>query len=272
MIIDGNKIANSILKSLAEEIALNKLTPHLVIISCDSHKATNAYIQHKTAKAEDLGIKVTSIQWSNNISQSQAKRALQEVVSNNPAAGIVLQLPIPTTLDLSQLTKLIPEQQDVDGLRYLNPEIDSQYIPAVIAAILEIINLKKIELADKNIVINGSEGTLVGQPLSRYLRSKNISFAGIDINTPDSSELLLAADVIISGVGKKHLIEKNDVQTGAIIIDAGFCVENGKIYGDINPNVADKAKLYTPVPGGIGPITITVLLRNVVKLAKLSQK
>jgi methylenetetrahydrofolate dehydrogenase (NADP+)/methenyltetrahydrofolate cyclohydrolase len=178
--------------------------------------------------------------------------------------GVVVQLPLPSQIDKDSVLQAVPREKDPDVFCY--GEKHDRLLPPVVGAIDEISKLHKVEWKNKKVVILG-EGTLVGKPAARYARKKG---AKVRIYTREKFDItsLKTADIIVSGIGQPAFIKSDMVSEGVILFDAGTSEDGGVLVGDVDKGVAEKASLLTPVPGGIGPITIAYLLSNLVQLVR----
>jgi methylenetetrahydrofolate dehydrogenase (NADP+)/methenyltetrahydrofolate cyclohydrolase len=262
MIVDGKAIATQILAEVKETVLSQKKTPRLTAITCAPNFETKKYLEMKRAKAAAVGIALTVVELPETVTEVEAIACVETAEKN--ADGIVVQLPFPAHINRKRVLQAIPVEKDPDGFQY-GQHPDAGLSP-VVGAIDEISARYDVSWAGKQVVVLG-EGVLVGAPAAHYARSKG---AVVTVLTKEtfSSEVLQSADIIISGVGQPHFIKPAMVKDGVVIFDAGTSEEGGVLAGDVDPAVASKASLLTPVPGGIGPITIAYLLRNLVSLVR----
>lgn len=262
MKIDGRKIRDEIV----QEIGTRLHGTSVYFLQFGANEVSERFVQRKLSIAQKLGVHAT-YSVSAAMTTESAMHALTEAIQQGPD-GVVIQLPIPAPIDSSALFSAIPSTVDID---FLNPETyakfalqETQRVPPVAAAILEFFKQTKTEIYQKNIVIIG-KGKLVGKPLATVFDCQKISYQIFDIES--NPELLLealhTADIIISGTGAPHSIKPDMVQDGVILIDAGTSEQNGVIVGDIDPACYEKALWYTPVPGGVGPVTVACLFKNI---------
>lgn len=254
---DGRKIRDEILAGLKNKIADLPVKPALAVIWIGDDKVSARYIEIKKKVAKDLGINAEVIKLSETVSQAETEK----LIKNIKADGIVIQMPTPQTLDRQRLIELIPADKDIDGLRFC-AGIDSDFQPPVILAILQA--LSDVDLKSKTLVVVG-RGFLVGTPLTRILKNCAKQLRIADDQTPSLATLTSGADIIISAVGKPGIIQSDMIKTGAVVIDAGTTEMGGKLVGDIDPKAYEKSVFYTPVPGGIGPVTVAMLFKNLIK-------
>ncbi len=269
MKISGKPIAQTILSTIRKTIVDTHITPHLVIINAGTDPNSQAYIKHKKDAAEKVGIKCTEYIFSN----SEEKKCLDTMnkLNYDPSVhGIIMQLPIHAGWDRNNFIKAIADEKDVDGFKENSP-----FFGATACGVWEMLGaFAKHEefqstqdfLKDKKIVIVG-KGITAGKPTKDLLTKKGFNPVVVDSKTENPDEIIKNADVIVSASGKKHITHAGNIKEGSYIIGIGVGREtvNGeqKIFGDINPNIEEKAKLYCPTIGGIGPLTIACLLRNV---------
>jgi methylenetetrahydrofolate dehydrogenase (NADP+) / methenyltetrahydrofolate cyclohydrolase len=267
MIIDGKAVAKRIYDEVAHEVSLLSRAPVLAAIACAPNFETRKYLELKKQKAADVGIIVRVIELPETISTEEAIACVQAVAPD--VDGIVVQLPFPSHINREELLAAVLVSKDPDGFSY-GRHADA-CLPPVTGAIVAISKSYNISLLDKQIVILGA-GRLVGAPTATYLEQAGAKVTVLTEVDQNREAILKEADCIISGIGKPHTITKDMVKEGVIIFDAGTSEDGGVVAGDVHPTVAQKSALFTPVPGGIGPITVAVLLRNLVTLVERQQK
>jgi len=276
-IIDGNKIAQTILDEIKLEINDLKLTgkvPKLVIVSYNPSLASKTYIGLKVAKAQEVGIACELLDWSDQ-SLDVCMSAMAALSDKQDVDGIIVQLPTRGLEGYQELLNAILASKDVDGLSDESLELlranSAKLIPATPQAILELISHSQIDLQGKSIVIIG-QGKLVGLPLSIIMKNKNLDIVGIDINTANASQVIKSADVVIAAAGQANLVTGTMIKPGAVVLDAGTSEQNGELGGDVEyASVEPVASMVSKVPGGIGPVTVACLLQNVVEASKNSR-
>lgn len=261
-IVDGKQIATEIFEEVAKIVDTRGLSPRMAIITCAPNFETRKYLELKKRKAEEVGIALTIIEMPED---AKTEDIICSVVSiKGQVNGIVVQLPLPPTVDREAVLDSIPPELDPDC--FTGGETMG-LLPPVVGAIDEISKRQNLSWKDKNVVVFG-HGRLVGMPAALYAKKRG---AKVIVLTKDSSEVttsLEKADIIIAGAGQPHMITSDMVSEGVAIFDASTSEDGGELRGDVHPLVADKSVLFTPVPGGIGPITIAVLLRNLVNLVR----
>ena len=285
MLIDGKEISKLVYKDIANEIKITtkkiKRSPTLNIILIGNNSSSVTYVNNKLKKCEEIGIKGNLIRKPSNIGQEDILDIISELNEDKKADGIILQLPIPNHLNERILIERINPLKDVDGLTATNIGLLSignpRFIPATAYGIMEILRKENISPQGKNIVVVG-RSNIVGKPLVALLSGKgeNATVTVCHSKTINLDKHTINADIIIVAVGKPNILHGSMVKNGVIVIDVGINrienKENSKgfsIVGDIEFNsISKKASLITPVPGGVGPMTIACLLSNTVKCFK----
>lgn len=261
MIVDGKAIAESIYSSIADDVLTCKHPPVLAAITCNPNFETRKYLELKKRKASEVGISLRVVELSEVTTTEEAIACVKAVAAQ--VDGVVVQLPFPSHIDREAVLLAVPVDKDPDGFAYGTH--GDACMPPVTGAILEIAKTHNISFVDKRIVVLG-QGRLVGGPIVHYLNSKKAAVTVLTEVDTNHSQILKTADILITGVGKAHFVTSDMVKEGVAIFDAGTSEDGGVMVGDVHPDVANNAALFTPVPGGIGPITIAVLLRNLVNL------
>ena len=274
-IVNGKKIALKIFKNLKKRIKLLKgedITPRLGVILVGKNKASEIYVKNKKEACKQLGVDFVLKKYSNKVSTEKLVNDIQEFQRYNKLSGLIVQLPLPKHINSRAVLQNINPKFDVDCLtdknigRLVNGKSVIQ--PPTPSAILEILKYYKINLNKKNIVLLGA-GKLVGRPLVSMLLLQDIPVTVCNSRTENIPEITKKADILITGVGKPGLVVSNMVKRRAVVIDAGTSFVKDKIFGDVDfLKVKKKAKLITPTPGGVGPITVAKLMVNVVKCAE----
>lgn len=261
MIIDGVKIADELYKEIAAKVSLLSHTPRMAIITCAPNFETQKYLGLKKRKAEEVGVALTIIEMS---ADASTEDVIASIVSVSPAVhGVVVQLPLPPHIDREAVLASIAPDKDPDCF---SGGHENDLLPPVVGAIDEISKRENIEWEGKKVAIFG-HGRLVGEPAAHYATAKGSNVTVLTEDSTNSNIALSEADIIVSGAGQPHLITKDMVKSGVAIFDAGTSEDGGELRGDVHPDVQEVTSFMTPVPGGIGPITIAVLLRNLVNLS-----
>ena len=276
MIISGVEVSTKLKSELIQKVELLKkkgIDPCLATILVGNDQASAIYIRNKHKACSDLGIKTKDNTMPSAIEEEKLIELINSLNNDPSVHGILLQLPLPSHIDQFEVINKIKPTKDVDGLTYQNAGLllnkKSSLIPCTPLGVMELFNYYKIELEGKDIVII-NRSILVGKPLFLLLLEKDATVTICHSKTRNLEEKLRRADIIITAVGNRKLftLKPEHVKEDVVIIDIGISRENGKIIGDTDfKRVAPKASWITPVPGGVGPMTITMLLNNTIKAA-----
>lgn len=261
MIVDGRIIAENIYEATRAQAAALGRIPVLTIISCAPNFETQKYLALKEKKAAAVGIATTVIVLE---ATSTTDDFISTIESHTEVSdGIIVQLPLPPHVDTDAVLRAIPITHDVDAL---NPNTTDVLSP-VVGALKAVLDAHHVFPRDTQVTIIGN-GRLVGLPAYRWFVSEGAHLSVVTKDTKDISEYTKNADIIVCGAGVPGLLTPSMVKEGVVILDAGTSEAGGVLKGDVDPSCSEKAALLTPVPGGIGPITVAVLLQNVVVLAQ----
>ncbi|MDD2469931.1 MAG: tetrahydrofolate dehydrogenase/cyclohydrolase catalytic domain-containing protein, partial [Bacilli bacterium] len=260
VIIDGKKISLKIKEKLKQEIANLKNKPTLAVIQIGNNEASNSYIRAKEKVAQEIGINFIHLKYLEDIEEQIIINKINELNMNKDITGIIIQLPIPKKFNTNKIINNIHPTKDVDGLTYKNIGKLIQDIPSLISCtpkgIMRLLDEYKIDIKGKNIVVVG-RSNLVGKPIAQLLLNRDATVTVCHSHTKNLSFYTKQADILIVAVGKKHLITKDMVKEESVIIDVGINKEDNNLYGDVDfDNVKDIASYITPVPGGVGPMTV----------------
>ncbi len=272
-IIDGKQIAKDLKERLAKQVQQMAITPKLAVIVVGNHPASQIYVANKKKAAEQVGIQVDVYQRPMTETQDNLLQLIEELNSAKEVHGILLQLPVPEHLNERALLGAIAPQKDVDGLNPLNVGNMVSNLPAMIPCTpqgcMYLIKSVRPDLDGLNALVIG-RSALVGKPLAHLLLQENCTVTLAHSHTKNLSELGKQADILVCAVGKPGLVNADMVKKGAVVIDVGINrLDNGKIVGDVLfLDMMGKASAVTPVPGGVGPMTITMLLNNVICAAQ----
>ncbi len=271
MIMDGREVASKIKEEIKNEISLlsNKLT--LCVVQVGDDEASNIYIKQKEKLANELGINFIHKKY-NDISEELLEEEIIKLNEDKNITGIIIQLPIPDKYNTNKLINLIDPNKDVDGLTDYNKvklyNNEEGIIPCTPLGILELLNHYNIDVKGKNIVIIG-RSLLVSKPLFNLLLNKDATVTMCHSKTINLSSITKNADILISATGKPHLVTEDMIKDNAVIIDVGISRIDGKLCGDVDfENVSKKASYITPVPGGVGPMTVIMLMKNILNAYK----
>lgn len=263
MIVDGKSIAADVYSDISEMMKKNGQSPKLAVFTASPNAETRKYLDLKKAKAVSLGIELVVEEFAGDVSTETVVESVER--NTEQYDGLVLQLPFPAQVDVEIVLSKIPSNIDVDAMNWDGK--NETILPPVVGAIKEIAERYDVSFVGKKTVVIG-KGRLVGLPAALWAEKQQADVVVIDSDTADAVEKIKEADIIISGAGVSGLLIPEKIKEGVVIFDAGTSEDGGMLKGDADPACADKAALFTPVPGGIGPITIAILLRNLVILAK----
>lgn len=275
-ILDGKALAKTIkaeVKKDVEVLQQNNITPGLAVVLVGADPASAAYVSMKSKACKEAGIYSIAHEMPSSISQENILEIIELMNKNSNIDGILVQLPLPKHIDTTAILEAIDPTKDVDGFHPYNvgrvvAGLES-FIPATPYGVMKLFEEYKIDLKGKNICVVGASN-IVGKPMATLLLNANATVEICHIYTDNLKSHTLNADIICVGVGVVNLITSDMVKDGAIIIDIGVSrLESGKLVGDVDfENVKDKCSYITPSPGGVGPMTIAMLLKNTVKSAQ----
>ena len=260
-LVDGRKLATEIAEEIKSLVKNKASKPKLVVFTCNPNFETKKFLALKQSKAESLGIEMKTTILSSDVSTEEFVSVIKN--ESREFAGVIVQLPLPAHIDTDLVLKAIPQGKDVDRFDYKGEETD--ILPPVVGAIDEISKYHHLDWQNKKVVIFG-QGRLVGGPAELYAKRKESQVLVVNEYSQNVPEITKDADIIILGVGQPNLLTKDMVKDGVVIFDAGASEDGGLLVGDASKDTASKASLLTPVPGGIGPLTVILLFRNLLKL------
>ena len=268
MILDGKVCSNKLRENLKQKVENLKARPKIVDIQIGENAASDVYIRNKEKAALSIGIDFECIRFDENIEIEAIIGKIKELNEDKNINGILVQMPIPEKYDYKKIINTISPEKDVDGLTYINAgkllNNEDGMISCTPNGIIELLKYYNIEIASKNVVIVG-RSILVGKPLSLLFLNENATVTVCHSKTKNLSQYTKNADILVVAVGKKHLITKDMVKENSVVIDVGINRVDDKIYGDVDFESVKDIALVTPVPGGVGPMTVTMLLYNTVK-------
>lgn len=259
---DGKSIRDQILSDVKNKIDTMDRKPGLAAISVGDNLVCSKYVELKKKMADRVGINFFGYNFDVQNTQEEIVAKIRELNTDENVDGIMVQMPIPDQFDKFEIVHAISPEKDVDGLRFCCA-FKSCFKPPVVLAILKAIEEAGKKLNGEEVVIVG-RGFLVGWPLAQCLEEATTGLIVADNTTKNLSEITKTADIVISAVGKHDIITPEMVKEGVVLIDAGTTEVSGEIRGDIDPACYEKASYYTPVPGGIGPVTVAMLMKNLV--------
>ena len=274
-IIDGKKIAAELREQLKVKIKQFPREIGLAVVIVGDDPASQIYVRNKVKACESVGIRSSVFELCKNTTQQALEDLLEKLANDNKVDGILLQLPLPKAFDTEAAMAKIPPEKDVDGFSALdlgNLVLNkAHFVACTPLGIMKMFEYENIDLTGKHAVVLGRSDT-VGKPMAMLLLNANATVTICHSKTKNLTDICKTADILVSAVGKANFVTKEMVKEGAVVIDVGMNRnEQGKLCGDVDfEGVLEKVSYITPVPGGVGPMTITMLLYNTVKAAELS--
>ena len=292
-IIDGKAIAASVRKNVAEGVKELKdktgKVPKLTVILVGEDPASKVYVGHKSKFAAEIGIDSDTIKLPEDTPQDELLSQIDKLNADKGVHGLLVQLPVPKHIDTETVVQRIDSGKDVDGITYINfgkllsadyrrkdnepfksPIPEGNLEPCTPSGIMEMLYRHKVDLQGKMATIIG-RSNIVGKPISMMLMREHVTVTMCHSRTADLDKMVAQADIVVAATGKAEMIKGKWIKKGAVVIDVGVNrMEDGKLKGDVEFDVAkERASLITPVPGGVGPMTIAMLLNNTLKAAKI---
>ena len=276
-ILDGKKLSAKILNKLSEEINKLDKKPSLAVILIGDNPASELYVNLKKKAAEKIGITSTVLIYPQNIDEKTVLDKISELNNDKNVDAILVQLPLPQQINPKNIIQAISPKKDVDGftpenIGKMSIGVEPYAYPCTPKGILTLLEEYKINLQGKHVVIIG-RSNIVGKPLAQMLLNKNATVTICHSHTKNLSEITKTADILISAVGKPKIIKKDMVKNNSVIVDVGTSKVDGKLFGDVDfENLFELTSYITPVPGGVGPMTIASLLVNTYELFQLNRQ
>lgn len=274
-IIDGKLVSKKVLNELVEKIKSTSSKTCLAVIIVGNDPASKIYVNLKKKKALELGFNSIVVEMSENTTQTELLNKIEEMNNDTKINGILVQLPLPSHINTNEVIEKISPLKDVDCFHPYNvgriASNSNPYVyPCTPKGILKLLEHYNIEIAGKNAVVVG-RSNIVGRPMAQMLLNENATVTICHSKTKNLAEITRTADILVCAVGSPKLIKNNMVKENAVIIDVGMNRdENGKLCGDVDfENVKEKVSFITPVPGGVGPMTICSLMVNTFELAQM---
>lgn len=274
-ILDGKKLSESLALELKREISDSKTKPKLVIIQIGDHEESNTYIRNKKLFGEKIGAVVEHKRYETAVSQKEVIADIARYNADNSVHGIIVQLPVPDHLDSGEILEAIDPRKDVDGMTSKNIKLlyenREHFLPATTRGLLLLLEKYKINLAGKKVVIIG-HSVLVGKPIILAMLNRKATVTVCNSQTKSLESETKTADILIVAVGQPKLITAEHVSSGQVVIDIGINIgKDKKIVGDVDfENVKNIVSAITPVPGGVGPMTIVSLFQNLLEAMRVS--
>jgi len=273
-ILDGKALAKKIKQSIKEEIKHFERKPKLVVVLVGDEQASLVYVKNKVQACAEVGFSSQLDMFEKDVEESVLLDHIRRLNEQEDVDGILVQLPLPPHISMHKVIDAIDPSKDVDGFhpnnmgKLFSGDLDKAFIPCTPLGIKLLLEEYRIDLKGKNVCIVGA-GFIVGKPLSMLMLSYDATVSVCHKYTKDILEYTKSADILISATGVPFLIKDYMVKEGAVVIDVGISKVNGKIVGDVDfESVSAKASFITPVPGGVGPMTVATLLLNTLKAYK----
>ena len=278
-IIDGKKISTEIKHELKEKVAAYKeqgIEITLAVVKVGNDPASAVYVRNKEKACEYVGIKSRTLALPEETTEEELLNIVEELNQDKTVNGILVQLPLPKHIDESKILLAIDSRKDVDGFHPVNVGKmvigEDTFLPCTPAGIIEMLKRSNIEIAGKECVVIG-RSNIVGKPMSMLMLKENATVTMTHSKTKDLKEVTKRGDILIAAIGKAKFVTAEYVKEGAVVIDVGMDRdENGKLCGDVDfASVEPKTLAITPVPGGVGPMTVTMLLVNCLRSVELNK-
>lgn len=276
-IIDGKAVSKQVRERVAEETAQLKkkgITPGLAVIIVGDDPASQVYVRNKERACEEVGFYSEKFALPENTTQQELNDLVKELNERPEISGILCQLPLPKHLDDKEVINLIDPLKDVDAFHPVNVGAimigDYNFLPCTPAGVMELIHSTGVEITGKKAVVMG-RSNIVGKPMAMLLLHENATVEITHSKTVDLKSITSQADILVAAIGRAKFVTEDMVKDGAVVIDVGMNRdENGKLCGDVDfESVKDKCSFITPVPGGVGPMTISMLMHNTLTAAKI---
>jgi len=270
LILDGKKLNQEIASNLIEAISVLGKKPHLLIIQIGENSASDIYIQKKTEFGQLIGTNVTIKYFSENVSEEEVLDFIEEKNNDVDVNGIIVQLPISEHLDRQKILNTVSKEKDIDGLA------GSDFIPATVRGIVSLLEKYEIDIVDKNVVII-NDSDLIGKPIERVFSGIGANVQICNDQTEDLKNISKKADILVTAIGKPEIIDEEFLSEGQTIIDIGISKTEKGIRGDVKKELflenGESLELFarTPVPGGVGPMTVASLFENLIDAYQMQQ-
>lgn len=268
-IIDGTELSNKVKEELSMKVKTCMIKPSIAIIQVGEELESSSYITGTQKMATEIGMNFRLFQYANDTSEREIMNKIVELNNDEYIDGIIVELPLPSGMGTKRIINCIDITKDIDGLtdksiaRFYNNR--KCFIPSTPMAIMEMMKLSNIEIRGKHVVIVG-RSNLVGRPLAHLLLKKDATVTICHSKTEQLKDITLKADILIVAVGNKEMITADMVKEGVVVIDIGITTKDGKLYGDVKfDEVEKKASYITKVPGGVGPMSIAMTLKNAIE-------
>ncbi len=267
MIMNGKELSLKIKENLKKEVEKLDPKPSLVVIQVGEDPASSIYVNSKAKLAREIGYEFEHAKFGENVTEEELIKKIEYINASDRINGVIVQLPIPKHLDTNKIINKINPTKDIDGLTELNAgkllTSKASLVSCTPKGIITLLKEYNVEFTGKHVVIVG-RSNLVGKPLIGLCLNENATVTVCHSKTKDLAKVTKKADILIVAIGKAKLITADYVRKGAVVVDVGINRVDGKLYGDVDfDSVSKKARLITPVPGGVGPMTTISLMENV---------
>ncbi|HLJ73015.1 MAG TPA: bifunctional methylenetetrahydrofolate dehydrogenase/methenyltetrahydrofolate cyclohydrolase FolD [Thermoanaerobaculia bacterium] len=272
VLIDGKQIAAQVESAVRAELAKLRFAPGLTVIRVGNDPASEVYVRNKARKAKELGLRGDELIFPDTMSEAALLGQIETLNSDNNVDGILVQLPLPKHIDPKKVIRSIDPEKDVDGFHPINVGLlhlgQSSLVPCTPAGVIRLIASTGMKIEGARAVVIG-RSDIVGKPVAALLLNASATVTICHSRTRDLPSIAREADILVAAIGKPRFVTRDMVRKGAVVIDVGINRVDGKLVGDVDfENVKEAASAITPVPGGVGPMTIAMLMRNTVAAAK----
>lgn len=269
-ILNGKEYSLKFREELKQKVSILKekygVTPGLAVVIIGEDSASQIYVRNKIKASEDVGLNSVTVRLPETITQEEAENEVLKLANRSDIDGIIVQLPLPKKFDSAKILSKIPTRKDVDGLCAENLGKllvgEEALISCTPNGIIQLLKGYGIEFTGKHAVVIG-RSNMVGKPISALLQKEDCTVTMCHSKTQNIKQYTLQADILVAAIGRANYVTKDMVKDGAIVVDVGINRVDGKLFGDVDyENVFEKASYITPVPGGVGPMTVTMLMFN----------
>lgn len=272
--MDGRAVAKAYKEEIAREteaILSSGVTPHLAVVLVGENPASQVYVRNKENACQKAGIRSSVIRLSEDCTQDELEKVVASLNDDEGVHGILVQLPLPAHLDEARVLALIDPDKDVDGFHAMNSgrlmNGQSGFVPCTPLGVMKLLEAYRIPLEGRHAVVIG-RSNIVGKPMAMLLLAQNATVTVCHSRTKNLAELTRQADILVAAIGKAGFVTADMVKPGAVVIDVGINRVDGQIVGDVDAQVSEVAGYMTPVPGGVGQMTIAMLLANTLQAAR----
>ncbi len=269
MILDGRKVSKEIKANVKLEIEKLEVKPNLAMIIAGDDEASISYMKSQQKQCKNVGIESQSYEFGNDVKDEELLELISKLNNDNTVDGIMIFFPLPKHINSKAISEAININKDVDGISPTG--VLTGLRPCTPTGVIRLLKAYDYDLSGKECVVVG-RSKVVGLPLSLMLLENNASVSITHSRTKDLSKYTKNADIVLCATGVYGIVDKDMLSSGVTVVDCGINFKDGKMVGDCNPNINEVAGAYTPVPGGVGPMTVAALLENVLKAYKLNRK